>query len=257
MKTTIQRGRSAPRLALGLVLTGAALLLASCGGGSAPVVTPPSDGGGGEIPPITTPAEQTGRILGQITPFTAGQANRVMPVNAAVASPGTDFQAGVTSAGQFDLDLPRAGTVTTTYGGDLQSLRDSFASCSEFTTNAPEGFKLLQINELTTDRQESLSASSNGGTRFLQWWFATQDAAVTFSGRNCLLIGQVDATLNLKLGWNVIQADYQGLGSGNVVTSFAVTAAPDRVAWTQNSAVGAQSGGPSLLRPWIKGTSAR
>ena len=243
MKTTIQRGRPAPRLALGLALTGATLLLASCGGGSAPVVTPPSDGGGGEIPPITTPAEQTGRILGQITPFTAGQAGSVKPEELNESAP-------VSGQGLFDLALPGTTTMTTTYADLLFRSSDVFGACENVTTTAPDSLRLYPIARLTTDTGQTLTANASGSTTAKNWWFANQDASYTFQG-NCLGLGSVSATFNFKLGWNVLDVTY-----GGASTTYAQVDAPTTAVEWRAGGLGSQRLN-NALEPWKNSAAYR
>lgn len=243
MKTTIQRGRPAPRLALGLALTGAALLLASCGGGSAPVVTPPSDGGGSEIPPITTPAEQTGRILGQITPFTAGQANSVKPEELNESAP-------VSASGAFDLALPGATTMTTTYADLLFNATTIFGDCTNVSTTAPDSLRLYGVATLNTDTGQTLTARASGSTTVRNWWFANQDASYTFQGE-CLFLGNVSATFNFKMGWNVLDVTY-----GGTSTAYAQVDAPTTAVEWRAGGLGSQRLN-NALEPWKNSAAYR
>lgn len=211
-------------------------------------------GGGGDDSSTTPPNQDTEQRLslsGQIQPFAAGQANTVFPVNVAIETPGPAFTAGVNTAGQFDLPLPGAATMTSTYAGDLLSVKQSFAGCATVETDAPDSMRLVQINELTTDTQHRLVAVQNGGTTFMQWWFSTDDRTIRLKGSGCIN-GSFDATLPLKRGWNTLNATYSGSGGG-VVTAYAVTTPPSgRVTWTdQTLSATSMKVDPAVLRPWL------
>lgn len=220
----------------GLPLT-AALLLTACGG------TPD---------PQPQPTEQAGQISGQIVPWAVDKAHEVLPVNAAIETPRADFKAPVNAAGQFDLNLPGVSAMTSTYAGDLTTVKAGFAGCTTLTTTAPDTLKIAQINELTTDTQRSLVASSNGGTTFKQWWFASENATFHITGRECLgTVGSFDTDLTLKRGWNVLDVNYNAASN---TTSYAVVAAPQgRVDWLDQTQAAASLKVPAhFLRPWVK-----
>lgn len=228
------------RRALGTALVGAALLLASCD----VTVKPP------------TPVPNPNIISGQISPWTAGWANSVHPVNGAIENPGTAFTAKVNSSGQFDLNLPNSATMNSTYGDDLMKFNDSFASCAKFQSNAPAGMKIAQINELITDKNKSISASSNGGVNFMLWWYVTQGATVTMTGSDCVF-GSTNSTLALKQGWNVVKQAITSSGGKNVSTYTVITAPTQRVTWKATDATLASQGlSSNILRPWVKANTS-
>ncbi len=244
MTTTDQRSRPAPRLVLGTVLTGAALVLASCGGGAiTPETTPPPGGGSTELPPVTTPAEQSGRIPGQITPFTAGQASSVRPEELSES-------AAVSGSGLFDLALPGATTMTTTYTDLLFNATDIFGSCENVITTAPDSLRLYPIASLKTDTGQALTANASGSTTAKNWWFANQDASYTFQG-DCLGLGTVNATFNFKLGWNVLDVTYSGAS-----TAYAQVAAPTSPVEWRVGGLGSQRLN-NALEPWKNSAAYR
>lgn len=224
----------------GVALTTVALALSACGGPETPV-----------DPPVSGSASV---IQGKISPWTTGWANSVKPVNTAIATPGADFTAAVRSNGDFDLTLPTAAVMNSTYAGDLMTVKAAFGGCSILTTTAPDTLKMAQINELETDTKKGIYATSNGGINFKLWWFATQDATFTLNGSDCFGIGSTNSTLALKQGWNVVNQTTSTSG-GVTVTTYAVTNPPtERVTWTQRGAGAmAQQGlSENVLRPWVK-----
>lgn len=227
------------KLKFGLAFATATLLLSACGGPETPV-----------DPPIQNSA---GVIQGQISPWTTGWANSVKPVNAAIETPGADFTAAVRSNGGFDLTLPGAGAMNSTYAGDLMTVKNAFAGCSVLSTTAPDALKIAQINELVTDTNKSIVASSNGGINFKLWWYATQDATFTLSGSDCIGIGSTNSTLALKQGWNVVDQTTATAGGQNVTTYTVVAPPTERVTWSPGaSALSMQGLSPNVLRPWVK-----
>ncbi|MFC5848725.1 hypothetical protein [Deinococcus petrolearius] len=238
MNLTVQLSCPASRLALGTALTGAALLLAACGGS----VTP-TGSGGDEVPPVTAPAEQPGRILGQITPFTAGQASRVMPEELTISAP-------VRGEGLFDLALPGATAMTTTYADLLFAATDVFGACEKVTTTAPASLRLYPIATLKTDTGQTLTARAAGSTTVKNWWFASQAASYTFQGE-CLGLGTVDVTFNFKLGWNVLDVTY-----GGTSTTYTQVAAPTTPVEWRAGGLGSQRLG-NALEPWKNSAAYR
>lgn len=232
MKTTIQWSRPAPRLALGTALTGAALLLASCGGS---VST--------QSGPILLPGEQAGHIPGQITPFTAGQAARVKPEE-------LNESAAVSATGGFDLALPTVTTTTATYADLLFNPTEVFGACENVTTTAPDSLRLYPIATLKTDTGQTLTANASGSTTAKNWWFANQDASYTFKGE-CLGLGTVNATFNFKLGWNVLDVTY----GGSSTTYTQVEAPTGPVEW-RTGGLGSQRLN-NALEPWKNSAAYR
>lgn len=230
---------------LGFALTTTALILSACGGPS----TPPTE---------TFPANP-GIIHGQIQPWSTGLANKVFPVNSAIQTPGTAFTAAVTSVGKFDMTLPSASVMNSTYSSDLMTVQEAFAGCTNLTvTGAPAGLKITQINELQTDTGKAIIASTDA-TKYKLWWFATQDATVTINGSDCIGIGSTDSTVALKAGWNVIDQTSTSPSTDVIVTKYVNGVVPTtRVTWSvRGSGTGQLSMPANVLRPWVKAISTQ
>ncbi|KQR41196.1 hypothetical protein [Deinococcus sp. Leaf326] len=236
MKQIAQRSRPAPRFALGAALTGAALLLASCGGTMAGPGTE-------DTQPIILPGEQLGRIPGQITPFTVGQAASVKPEELNESAP-------VSATGSFDLGLPTVTSMTAKYSDLLFNATDVFGACSNVTTTAPDSLRLYPIATLKTDTGQPLTANASGSTTAKNWWFASQDASYTFQGE-CIGLGTVNATFNLKLGWNVLDVNY-----GGTVTSYTQVDAPTAPVEWRTGGLGSQRLN-NALEPWKNSAAYR
>lgn len=231
----------------GLTLTTALVLTACGGGGSDPAPQPE-----------TFPANAS-QIHGQLQPWNSQWAGSVMPVNAAIEHPGADFKTPVTAAGKFDLQLPGAATMNSTYASDLMTLPEMFSLCEKLNvTGAPADLKISPINKLQTDTGKTLVASSNGGTTFKTWWYANKDASVHIVASGCTGFTATDSTLNLKAGWNVIDQKITTPNSAVILTYTNAAAPTTRVVWTeQGSAMGPMSLSGDFLQPWGKRHTAQ
>lgn len=178
-----------------LVLT---LGLSACGGDPAPNPTPNP-----EPNPNPPNPGQSGKILGQLKPWTTGDANKIMPVNAAVATPQDDFKADVTQDGKFDFSLPTADNIKVNYATDPRAFKELFFNCKDFQLSGDQDLKVITLNTLITDSGKEYHQKSNNV--FLYWWYANKDAKVKFSGKECFVYGDVQNELTFKKGWNVIQ----------------------------------------------------
>lgn len=228
-------------LTLGLGLATVTILLSACGGPSTP-----------------EPTEQAGLISGQVQPMRATTTS-VTPVNAAVETPGRPFTTTVQANGNFDLNLPNSAKLNSSYATDLKTVKASYSYCDKslvpdatFTTNAPDDMKMLQINELRSNDARQLVATTNDGTTFREWWYVDRDIQLTFTGTNCFFIGDINANLNLKKGWNVVEQTMTPVGE-KVVTTFKLLTQPTtRTVYTDGSmtAQSNRSFNINMLRPW-------
>lgn len=228
---------------MGLALTTTALLLSACGG---------------DPQPEPQPTEQVGVILGQVEPV-RDSTKTVAPVNGAVQTPGATFTATVQPNGTFDLNLPNSTTINGSYASDLKTVKNSYSYCDKsldpnatFTTNAPDDMKMLQINELRSNDGRQLIAASQGGTTFRQWWYVDRDIQLTFTGTNCLFIGDASANLALKKGWNIVDQTLTPVGD-KVVTTYTLATQPTERTIFSDSAMATQSFkgfNINMLRPW-------
>ncbi|THF86162.1 hypothetical protein E7T09_13130 [Deinococcus sp. KSM4-11] len=214
------------------LLTGLTALLAACGNTT---VT---------ITPTPKPTEVAGLIMGKITPFTAGDANSVAPDYLKISAP-------VSTTGQFDLGLPKASVMNTTYNSDLVAIKDVFGSCTDPQITAPADMEVFPINYLTTDKnQRIISEPTAGSTPFTYrgWWYSNKEATVKFKGTQCLLLGDTDTTLSFKLGWNLVLVSTDG----NTATYTMSTQPTTHVAWQPFNTTKMASLGlsPNVLTPW-------
>lgn len=237
------------RLTLPL-MTGLTALLAACGGGGTPPAPQP------QPQPNPTPAPQpnptppptatevAGRIPGQITPFKAGAAGSVKPDELAVSAP-------VNATGVFDLGLPKVAAMTSTNASLLFSVPDVFGACTNPQTSAPPTLKVYPINDLNTDKGQSLISEidpAKAALNYRAWWFATQDATVKFRG-DCLGLGKIDTTFALKRGWNLLVT----VTDPGVSTSYTAGSQPGSpVPWRPSNTLSAAGldTAPNVLRPW-------
>lgn len=223
------------RMKAGAALLSGVLLLAACGG------TAPQ--------PEPQPDEQTGAILGQITPL--GQ-------DTLVRTEITAIQTSVDSSGKFGLNLPNAATMTSTYAQDLfelynpQTEASVFGVCSDVNETAPDDLRVYPINELFTDTgrrliQDRSQPSDNANAfKYTAWWFSSQDVTFAFKG-NCVGLGQIDTTLTFKRGWNAIATENYGDRTVYTVVEQPQTILP----WTDSAAsLQSLSLSPNILAPW-------
>lgn len=207
---------------------GLSLLLSACGGGGdSGIVTPEPD-----PKPDPAPTEQVGLIKGQITPFKMGDASRVSAgkendTDTAIAT------APVSTAGKFDLSLPKAAVMQASFSDKLIEPENVFGcdAADTQTVAFPDGMLLRPIENLRTDKFQSIIAEIDPDSEtfnYKAWWFSTVAGEFKFKG-DCLLRGEIDTTLNFKKGWNVVDT-YTDTEAGT--TTYAVTTQPtDRLPW--------------------------
>jgi hypothetical protein len=232
-------------LALGL-LTGLTALLAGCGTtGKAPAPTP-------------TPTEVGGLILGQITPFTPGDASSVYEGSGSaggslVDASGTPLTAPVNDQGLFSLGLPKVATMTAAPDASLLfTVPDVFGACENSQTSAPSGLRVYPITYLTTDTGKRIVSEidpSKANLNYRTWWFSNLATTVKYSG-NCIGLGAINTTFALKRGWNLIVIE---TNPGVSTTYTASTQPTTPVPWQYaSSSMGAAAlkAYPNLLTPW-------
>ncbi|GHF46096.1 hypothetical protein HNQ07_002351 [Deinococcus metalli] len=239
------------------LLTGLTVLLAACGSTAPQPLTPKPT-----PQPDPTPSEVSGLIMGKITPFTAGDASSVHEGNGTPAdqanggslvdASGNLLVALVSDQGQFDLALPKVGTMTSAPDASLLfTVPAVFGSCENSQTTAPSGLKVYPINFLTTDTGKNIVSEidpSKADLNYRAWWFSNIDATVEYSG-NCLGLGKINTSFELKRGWNLLITET----NPGVSTTYTVSTQPtSHVNWQYSvSSVGSASiKYPNLLSPW-------
>ncbi|CAM3871578.1 hypothetical protein [Deinococcus frigens] len=218
---------------------GLSLLLSACGGG----------GGAPEPDPIPDPqpTEQLGLIKGQIAP----------KITTKVRAEEPPISTTVDAEGKFDLPLPNAQAMATTYQDNLIKATDLFGPCEMVVTDAPASLEVRPINKLRLDNEAIIISPVNQNPdiySYKSWVFSEQDASFTFKG-NCFGLDDVTANVVLKRGWNVFDAQ---VNTKTKKTTYAPATTPkplatDYTSWIKSSggtSTSAQSLGANILEPW-------
>ncbi|MBB6014820.1 hypothetical protein ACFP9V_03025 [Deinococcus radiopugnans] len=218
---------------------GLSLLLSACGGGG--TVTPEPD-----PKPDPKPTEQVGLIKGQIVP----------KLSAKVRAEAPKISTEVSAEGKFDLKLPDADSMSTTYQTDLIKATELFGLCDDKTqTDAPASLRVLAINKLRLDDNAIIIAPVNQNPdiySYKSWVFSEVDAAFSFKG-NCVGLDEVTANVVLKRGWNVFDAQ---INTKTKKTTYELAATPkpeatEYSAWVKSGGgTPAQTLGYNILEPW-------
>ena len=226
------------KVAFPLVLLGTSLFLSACGGGSV-TVTPD---------PTPTPTQPTA-ILGTLSPFTAGSADKMEQQLTGITAP-------LASNGNFNLGLPKTATMTSTYSNLLNTTDNTFGLCDAgYQITAPDGFKSIAFTTLdslkgTTFVAENLSPlPGSTGVSYKAWWFANLAGDVNVNA-NCIGFGKLNQSLTFVQGWNVM--DITVTGSSTTI-SRAADQVPGRLTWKNKNAVqslSSQALNPYLFNPW-------
>ncbi|OLV17407.1 hypothetical protein [Deinococcus marmoris] len=218
-------------------VVGLSLVLSACGGG----------GGTTPEPDPKPPTEQMGLIKGQIIPNLTARVRAEEPA----------LSTGVSAEGKFDLPLPDAQAMKTTYQDSLIKATDLFGLCDKVTTDASAALRVRPINKLLTDNNATLISPVNTNPdiySYKSWVFSEVDSSFTFTG-NCVGLDDVTANVVLKRGWNVFDTQ---VNTKTRKTTYALATMPaplatDYTSWIKSSggtSTSAQSLGANILEPW-------
>lgn len=219
---------------------GLTLLLSACGGGGGGITPEP------DPKPDPTPTEQVGLIKGQIMP----------KITTRVRAEEPPISTGVSAEGKFDLKLPNAQAMKTTYQGDLIRATELFGVCDDNPqTNAPASLRIRPINKLRLDNDAIIIAPVNQDPdiySYKSWVFSEIEASFTFKGK-CIGLDNVTANVVLKRGWNVFDTQ---VNTRTKQTTYVPAATPaplatDYSAWVKSSGgMTGQTLGVNILEPW-------